>query len=35
VRNPAASYDWIYLQDRPADEYRRYGPSTEREAVLS
>jgi len=34
ARNPTAPYDWLYLQDRPADEYRRYSPSTEREDVL-
>jgi len=33
--NPGAPYDWLYLQDRPADKYRRHNCSTEREDVLS
>ncbi len=35
MRNPTAAYDWIYLQDRVADEYRRYDLGTEREDVLA
>jgi acetoin utilization deacetylase AcuC-like enzyme len=35
VKNPGGPYDWIYLQDRPADEYRRYDLSAEREQALS
>ena len=34
VRNPSTYYDWIYLQDRPADEYRRYDVATGREDVV-
>jgi acetoin utilization deacetylase AcuC-like enzyme len=34
MRNPDASYNWIYLQDRPTDQYRRYEPDTGHELVL-
>ena len=30
----SAAYDWLYLQDRPADRYARTDPSTGRESVL-
>ena len=34
VRNPRESYDWLYLQDRLADEYHRYTVASEREEKL-
>ncbi len=34
VRNPTTPYDWLYLQDRPADTYHRYSVATEREDTL-
>jgi hypothetical protein len=34
MRNSGASYDWIYLQDRLADQYHRYEPATGRKRVL-
>jgi acetoin utilization deacetylase AcuC-like enzyme len=34
MRNPGASYNWIYLQDRLTDQYHRYEPATGRELVL-
>jgi hypothetical protein len=35
VRNPTAPYDWIYLQDRPADAYHRHDLASGQEQVLS
>ena len=31
VRTPTAPYDWLYLQDRPADRYRCYDLTTQHE----
>jgi hypothetical protein len=35
VKNPGEPYDWIYLQDRPADAYYRYDLASEQEQILS
>jgi hypothetical protein len=34
MRNPRAPYDWVYLQDRVADEYRRYDVAAGQETAV-
>jgi acetoin utilization deacetylase AcuC-like enzyme len=35
VKNSSDPYDWIYLQDRPADAYHRYDLASGQERILS